>query len=88
MPSNSPEYARKYKRKNYKKLYEADKEHQVASHKARRMMEKKVGKAALKWKDVDHKKPFSKGGKTVLSNLRIVSPKKNRWAAAKLKKKK
>jgi len=47
-------------------------------NKARRMMEEKHGKAALAGKDVDHKRPLRHGGATTLSNLRIVSKKKNR----------
>jgi 5-methylcytosine-specific restriction endonuclease McrA len=34
--------------------------------------------AMLKGKDVDHAKPIAKGGKNRLSNLRIMSKKKNR----------
>jgi hypothetical protein len=45
---------------------------------ARRAMEKKVGKAALKGKDVDHKKPIRNGGGNGLGNLRIRSVKANR----------
>jgi len=45
---------------------------------ARKTMEKKVGKAALAGKDVDHKKMLSKGGSNSAKNLRIVSKKKNR----------
>lgn len=46
--------------------------------KARRLMEKKYGKQALKGKDVDHKKALKDGGSTTLSNLRLMSPAKNR----------
>lgn len=49
-----------------------------ARNKARRLMEKKVGKAALKGKDVDHKKPLSQGGSNDLSNLQVTSVKYNR----------
>ena len=45
---------------------------------ARRIMERKYGKAALKGKDVDHIKPLDKGGTNTLSNLRLVSINKNR----------
>lgn len=45
---------------------------------ARAEMEKKVGKAALKGKDVDHKRPISKGGTNHASNLRIQSVAENR----------
>lgn len=47
-------------------------------NKARAMMKKKVGAAAIKGKDVDHKKPLSKGGVTSLMNLAAVAPSKNR----------
>jgi hypothetical protein len=45
---------------------------------ARRMMEKKVGKAALAGKDVDHVKPIRKGGGNSPGNLRLRDPSKNR----------
>ena len=45
---------------------------------ARAAMEKKVGKAALKGKDVDHKKPLRNGGGNGHGNLRIRSVKANR----------
>lgn len=49
-----------------------------ARNKARRMMEKEVGKAALKGKEVDHKKPLSKGGSNQRSNLQVLSKTANR----------
>lgn len=59
-----------------------DKPEQVANrvkrNKARREMTRAKGKAAMKGKDVDHKKPLSKGGSNSKSNLRLVSKKKNR----------
>lgn len=42
-------------------------------NKARRIMEKKVGKAALKGKDVAHKKPIKKGGTNNTKNLAVRS---------------
>jgi hypothetical protein len=45
---------------------------------ARSTMEKKVGTAALKGKDVGHKKAVSRGGKNSLSNLFVQSPSANR----------
>lgn len=49
-----------------------------ARNKARRMMEKELGKSALKGKDVDHKKPLSRGGSNNRSNLQVLSVKENR----------
>ena len=49
-----------------------------ARKQARRIMERKHGKAALKGKDVDHIKPLEKGGTNAPSNLRVVSTNKNR----------
>jgi len=37
-----------------------------------------VGKAALKGKDVDHKKPLSRGGSNARSNLQVLSVRENR----------
>lgn len=47
-------------------------------NKARAMVVKAKGKAAVKGKDVDHKKALSKGGMTSLMNLAAVAPSKNR----------
>ena len=47
-------------------------------NKARRLMEKEVGKAALKGKDINHKTPIRSGGSNARSNLEISSVAKNR----------
>lgn len=47
-------------------------------NKARAMVVKAKGKAAVKGKDVDHIKPLVKGGTTSLMNLAAVAPSKNR----------
>ena len=47
-------------------------------NKARRLMEKELGKTALKGKDVDHIKPISKGGTNRRSNLQVTSVHYNR----------
>lgn len=66
---------------SYDKKYEASKK-QISNRSkrnaARAEMEKTHGKAALKGKDVDHKKPLKSGGSNSKSNLRISTKKKNR----------
>ncbi|MCI7480139.1 MAG: HNH endonuclease [[Pasteurella] aerogenes] len=52
-------------------------------NKARREMEKEVGKSALKGKEVDHKKPLSKGGSNNRSNLQVMSKTANRKKGSK-----
>lgn len=49
-----------------------------ARKQARRIMERKYGKAALHGKDVDHIKPLTRGGTNAASNLRLVSVSSNR----------
>jgi len=58
----------------------------VSRNKARRWKIKEVGKVALKWKDVWHKKPLEKWGKTTKSNIKIQSVKSNRSDKSMLKK--
>ena len=50
----------------------------VEQNKARRLMEKAGKVSKGDGKDVDHKTPLSKGGKTTRSNLRVVSRSTNR----------
>jgi hypothetical protein len=50
----------------------------VEQNKARRMMEKEGKVRKGDGKDVDHKRPLSKGGKTTRSNLRVKSRSSNR----------
>lgn len=47
-------------------------------HRARRAMIKKVGKAAVRGKDVDHIKMLKHGGSNSTTNLRIRSKHENR----------
>lgn len=74
MKNGKRDYARDYawqKRKGYLKGV-------AARVKARREVIKKVGKAAVAGKDVDHRVPLSKGGSNALSNFRITSHSNNR----------
>lgn len=47
-------------------------------HRARRIVEKRSGKSAIKGKDVDHSKTIKSGGSNSPSNLRIRSVSENR----------
>lgn len=70
---------RPYKREN--ELYKSKPEQikkRVARNKARRMLEAEGKVHKGDGKDVDHKKPLSKGGATTRSNLRIKSASANR----------
>lgn len=62
-----------YAQDNHKAIQKAS-----ARKQARRVMERKYGKAALKGKDVDHIKPLEKGGTNAPSNLRLIPTSKNR----------
>lgn len=72
------------KTRNYRKEYDRDHSSPTARRnnalrkKARRAMEKEVGKEALRGKDVDHKKRLGAGGSNNRSNLRVMSVAKNR----------
>lgn len=57
-------------------------------NKARAMMVEKYWAAAVRGKDVNHIKPLSEWGKTVLSNLEIIDRAKNRAKKPKSMKKK
>lgn len=68
-----------YYRKNKSKFNNPkEKKKRAKRNAARRAMVKKHGKAALRGKDVDHKRPLSKGGGNGMSNLRIATRKANR----------
>lgn len=72
------------KPRNYKKEYREyhAKPEQIrnrtARNKARAEMTKKVGAAAIRGKDIDHKVPLSRGGSNRASNLRVRSVHSNR----------
>lgn len=52
-------------------------------HRARRIVEKRVGKSALKGKDVGHKRAIKSGGSNASSNLRVETVSGNRSAGGK-----
>jgi len=78
------------KRRNWKREYQLQKKRgdtkgQLERQKARRLLDKngvdrnKNGKADIReGRDIDHKKPISRGGKTTMKNLRIRNRSKNR----------
>lgn len=70
---------RDYKKEKARDLSSpAQKKRNAMRKQARRDMEKKVGKAALVGKDVDHKRSLMSGGTNAPSNLRVASPSVNR----------
>ena len=70
--------------RDYKKEYAnyhakpAQKKNRALRNHARAAMVKRLGRAALEGKDVDHKVPLSKGGSNKPSNWRVRSISKNR----------
>ena len=70
--------------RDYKQEYanydgtDAVKKKRAQRNKARRIMEDKGLVHKFDGKDVDHKKPLSKGGTTVISNLHAEPASKNR----------
>lgn len=72
------------KQRPYDKEYEkydgteAVKKKRAQRNKARRIMEREGVVSKGDGKDVHHKKPLSKGGKTTKGNLAVVPAKKNR----------
>lgn len=78
MPS-SPNYKRNVKEEyeNYGSKPEV-KKRRAQQNKARRMLEREGKVHKGDGKDVDHKKPLSKGGTTTRSNLRVKSASDNR----------
>lgn len=71
--------------RNYRKEYDNyhGKPEQIAKRadrvQARRDVEKKVGPAALKGKDVHHKKPLRSGGGNSPGNLAVTSTSHRGW---------
>lgn len=87
MPS-SPNYKRDYKqeRKTAKKRGETgvgSKSKDATRHRARRALEKKLGKKLSPNQHVDHKKSLKSGGSNSTSNLRVRSAKSNCSAGGK-----
>ena len=73
------------KKRNYREEYDSyhkkpeQRKNNNARHRARYAMKLKPGDP----REVDHKKPLSKGGSNKRSNLRLVSRRTNRKKAAK-----
>ncbi len=53
-------------------------------HRARRIVEKRDGKAAVRGKDVGHKRAIKSGGSNASSNLRVETVSGNRSAGGKV----
>lgn len=71
--------------RNYKKEYRDfhGKPEQIKKRSMRNKARRKLGLKKGDGKEVDHKKPLSKGGTNSRKNLRITSRKANRKKAAK-----
>lgn len=67
---------RPYKKEYQQQLDRGEHEHRMERQRARRAMDKKG--IDRKGKDIDHVVALSKGGSNAPSNLRLVSPSKNR----------
>ena len=77
MPS-SPGYKRDLKQERKTELARGGAEKNIERKQARRDMEKAGLVKPFDGKDVDHKKPLSKGGSGAQSNLRVQSASDNR----------
>lgn len=75
MRNGKRDYRREYDKYQSR---EDRKDARVEQNKARRMMEREGKVSKGDGKDVDHKTPLSKGGKTTKSNLRVVDRSSNR----------
>ena len=71
---------RRKKKRNYKKEYREyhGKPEQIDNRSKRNSARRKMNLKKGDGKEVDHKRPLSKGGGNVKSNLRVVSRSKNR----------
>lgn len=78
MPSKQRDYKAEYRNYHSKPT---QKKRRAARNKARRIMGLKVGDP----REVDHKKPLSKGGSNSRKNLRVVSRATNRKKGSKAK---
>ena len=78
-PSNPKFYMGSYYRKNKQKFNNPkEKAKRRLRNKARYALTKKYGKAKMRGKDVNHKKPLRSGGSNKRSNLELMPFSKNR----------
>lgn len=68
--------ARPYKKEYEQQVARGEHSNRMERQKARREMDAKG--VDRKGKDIDHKKPLSKGGTNASGNLRLVAPSSNR----------
>ena len=80
MTNNKRDYKKQYEKYDGKSSVKKDR---AARNKARREMEKEGKVRKGDGKEVDHKKPLSKGGSKSRSNLRVRSASSNRSFARK-----
>lgn len=71
-------YDKEYNKRTVKQRSERNKARALILKKLSDKHGESKAKKMMKDKDVDHKKPLKSGGKTTLSNLRLVTKSKNR----------
>lgn len=74
---SSPNYVRNY-RQEYATETAKRRRERALRNKARRTMAKRLGARNIEGKDIDHIRPFDKGGSNRMSNLRPRSRRANR----------
>lgn len=71
-------YDKAYNKKTVEQRSQRNKARRIIFNELEEKHGKVKAKKIMKGMDVDHKKPIKKGGKNILSNLRLLSPSKNR----------
>ncbi len=70
----------------YANMSDEEKEKQKERQRGRRAYDKAHGKSSRQGKDIDHKKPLKRGGKSSLSNMKLADRKSNRAAGGAMSK--
>lgn len=71
-------YDKAYNKRTVKDRSDRNKARRLLFNKLKEKYGEVKARQMMRGKDVDHKKAIAHGGTTVLSNLRLLTPKKNR----------